>query len=105
MADFSISRWSYYSWPGCSRCLFLLDHSHEDRSTATHDAGIVSEESASVRLSAKFCLVAVLFVVFDLEAAFILQGGLLMSKGSQTDDSEATKDQQPGIQMTAQKAT
>lgn len=28
-----------------------------------------------------------------------------MSKGSQTDVLEATKDQQPGIQLTAQKAT
>jgi NADH-quinone oxidoreductase subunit A len=36
-----------------------------------YEAGIVSEGSARVRMSAKFYLVAVFFVIFDLEAAFL----------------------------------
>jgi NADH-quinone oxidoreductase subunit A len=45
---------------------------HCDRATnSPYESGIVSEGSARVRLSAKFYLVAMFFVVFDLEAVFI----------------------------------
>lgn len=44
---------------------------HEPATGAPYEGGIVSEGSAHVRLSAKFYLVAMLFVVFDLEAVFI----------------------------------
>ncbi len=51
---------------------YPLGSRHKDRATGTpYEAGIVSEGSARVRLSARFYLVAMLFVVFDLEAAFI----------------------------------
>ena len=36
-----------------------------------YESGIVSEGSARVRVSAKFYLVAMFFVIFDLEAVFI----------------------------------
>jgi NADH-quinone oxidoreductase subunit A len=36
-----------------------------------YEAGIVSEGSPHIRLSAKFYLIAVFFVIFDLEAAFL----------------------------------
>ncbi len=50
----------------------VLGETHAQPATgAPYEAGIVSEGSAHVRLSAKFYLVAMFFVVFDLEAAFI----------------------------------
>jgi NADH-quinone oxidoreductase subunit A len=51
---------------------FVLGERHDDRATGSpYEAGIVSEGSARVRLTASFYLVAMFFVVFDLEAAFI----------------------------------
>jgi len=51
---------------------YLLGQRHNEHATGSpYESGIVSEGSAHVRLSAKFYLVAMFFVVFDLEAAFI----------------------------------
>ena len=51
---------------------FVLGQRHHDRSTdSPYESGILSEGSARVRLSAKFYLVAMFFVIFDLEAIFI----------------------------------
>ena len=51
---------------------YLLGQRHHDRSTDfPYESGIVSEGSARVRLSAKFYLVAMFFVIFDLEAVFL----------------------------------
>lgn len=51
---------------------YLLGQRHHEHSTVfPYESGIVSEGSAHVRLSAKFYLVAMFFVVFDLEAVFI----------------------------------
>ena len=51
---------------------YVLGQRHRDRATnSPYESGILSEGSARVRLSAKFYLVAMLFVVFDLEAVFI----------------------------------
>ena len=51
---------------------YFLGQHHQDRATGSpYEAGIVSEGSARVRLSAKFYLVAMFFVIFDLEAAFL----------------------------------
>jgi len=44
---------------------------HEPATGAPYEGGILSEGSAHVRLSAKFYLIAMFFVVFDLEAVFI----------------------------------
>jgi len=44
---------------------------HEPATGSPYEGGILSEGSAHVRLSARFYLVAMFFVVFDLEAAFI----------------------------------
>jgi len=50
----------------------LLGQRHHENATGSpYESGIVSAGSAHVRLSAKFYLVAMFFVVFDLEAAFI----------------------------------
>ncbi len=51
---------------------YVLGQRHQDRATGSpYEGGIVSEGSARVRLSAKFYLVAMFFVVFDLEAVFL----------------------------------
>jgi NADH-quinone oxidoreductase subunit A len=51
---------------------YLLGERHQQRATgARYEGGILSEGSARVRLSAKFYLVAMFFVIFDLEAVFL----------------------------------
>jgi len=51
---------------------FALGQRHHDRSTdAPYESGIMSEGTARVRFSAKFYLVAMFFVIFDLEAVFL----------------------------------
>ena len=50
----------------------VLGQRHQDPATgAPYESGILSQGSAHVRLSAKFYLVAMLFVIFDLEGVFI----------------------------------
>ena len=51
---------------------YFLGQRHRDRATGSpFESGIVSEGSAHVRLSAKFYLIAMFFVIFDLEAVFL----------------------------------
>jgi NADH-quinone oxidoreductase subunit A len=50
----------------------ILGQRHQGRATGDpYESGIVSTGSARVRLSADFYLVAMFFVIFDLEAVFI----------------------------------
>ena len=50
----------------------VLGERHNEHATGSpYEAGIVSEGSAEVRFSIKFYLVAMFFVVFDLESVFI----------------------------------
>ncbi len=50
----------------------VLGERHREPATgAPYEAGILSEGTAQIRLSAKFYLVAMFFVIFDLEAVFI----------------------------------
>jgi NADH-quinone oxidoreductase subunit A len=51
---------------------YVLGQRHQDRATGSpYEGGILSEGSARVRFPAKFYLVAMFFVIFDLEAVFI----------------------------------
>jgi len=51
---------------------YLLGQRHHARATGQpFESGIVPSGSAHVRFSAKFYLVAVFFVIFDLEAVFL----------------------------------
>jgi NADH-quinone oxidoreductase subunit A len=51
---------------------FVLGERHHERATdSPYESGILSQGSARVRLSAKFYLVAMFFVIFDLEAVFL----------------------------------
>jgi NADH-quinone oxidoreductase subunit A len=50
----------------------ILGPRHQKRSTREpYESGIASTGSARLRFSANFYLVAILFVIFDLEAVFI----------------------------------
>jgi len=51
---------------------YLLGQRHRERATAEpYESGIVSTGTARVRFDIKFYLVAVFFLIFDLEAAFL----------------------------------
>jgi len=51
---------------------YLLGPHHSEPATGQpYEGGIVSEGSARVRFSARYYLVAMFFVVFDLEAVFL----------------------------------
>ncbi len=50
----------------------LLGQRHRDRATGEpYESGILSQGSAQLRLSAKYYLIAMFFVIFDLEAVFV----------------------------------
>ena len=52
---------------------YVLGQRHDEHATGQpYESGILSEGSARVHVSAKFYLVAMFFVIFDLEAVFIL---------------------------------
>ena len=51
---------------------YILGEHHRDRATGEpYESGIVSTGSARQRFSAKFYLIAMFFVIFDLESVFI----------------------------------
>jgi NADH-quinone oxidoreductase subunit A len=59
----------------------LLGQRHRDRATGEpYESGILSQGSAQIRLSARFYLVAMAFVIFDLEAVFIFAWALVMKQ-------------------------
>lgn len=52
---------------------YLLGQRHAERATnEPYESGIVSTGSARLRFSVKFYLVAMLFVIFDLEVVFVI---------------------------------
>jgi NADH-quinone oxidoreductase subunit A len=52
---------------------YVLGQRHRERATGeVYEGGILESGSARVRFSARFYLVAIFFVIFDLEAVFIL---------------------------------
>lgn len=51
---------------------YVLGQRHRERATGVpYEAGIESEGSARVRQNARFYMIAMFFVVFDLEAVFL----------------------------------
>jgi NADH-quinone oxidoreductase subunit A len=51
---------------------YVLGERHKEKATGEpYESGILPTGSARLRLSAKFYLMAMFFVIFDLEAAFI----------------------------------
>ena len=69
---------------------FILGERHHNRATGTpYESGILSQGSARVRLSAKFYLVAMFFVIFDLEAVFIFAWAICVREAGWTGYAEA----------------
>ena len=67
-----ISFSSFCSWRRCLPSRYVLGQRHDEHATGQpYESGILSEGSARVQVSAKFYLVAMFFVIFDLEAVFI----------------------------------
>ena len=70
---------------------FILGQRHHNRATGSpYESGILSQGSARVRLSAKFYLVAMFFVIFDLEAVFIFAWAISARETGWTGYAEAT---------------
>ena len=52
---------------------YILGQRHKDRATGeTYESGILSTGSARLRFPSQFYLVAMLFVIFDIETVFIV---------------------------------
>ena len=70
---------------------FVLGQRHHNRATGSpYESGILSQGSARVRLSAKFYLVAMFFVIFDLEAVFLFAWAISVRETGWTGYAEAT---------------
>jgi NADH-quinone oxidoreductase subunit A len=52
---------------------YILGQRHKDRATGeTYESGIVHTGTSQIRFTAHYYLVALFFIIFDLEAAFII---------------------------------
>ncbi len=52
---------------------YVLGQRHKDRATEEpYEGGILSDGSARIRFSAQFYMIAMLFVIFDVETIFIV---------------------------------
>lgn len=52
---------------------YVLGQRHKDRSTGeAYESGIISTGSARLRFPSQFYLVAMLFVIFDIETVFVI---------------------------------
>ena len=64
---------------------WLLGQRHHDRATGEpYESGILPTGSARLRLSVNFYLVAVFFVIFDLESAFLFAWALCVRQAGWT---------------------
>jgi NADH-quinone oxidoreductase subunit A len=70
---------------------FVLGQRHHERATdSPYESGILSQGSARVRLSARFYLVAMFFVIFDLEAVFLFAWAVSVRETGWTGYAEAS---------------
>ncbi len=64
---------------------YLLGQRHRQRATGEpYESGIVSTGTARLRLSVQFYLVAMFFVIFDLEAVFLVAWSLVAREAGWT---------------------
>ena len=70
---------------------YVLGQRHQDRATGSpYESGILSEGSARVRFPAKFYLIAMFFVIFDLEAVFIFAWAIAVRETGWTGYAEVS---------------
>jgi NADH-quinone oxidoreductase subunit A len=64
---------------------YLLGQRHQARATGEpYESGVVSTGSARLRFSAQFYLIAMLFVIFDVEAVFIFAWAVVFREAGWT---------------------
>lgn len=64
---------------------YLLGQRHMDRATGEpYESGIAATGSAHIRFDVKFYLVAMFFVIFDLEAVFIFAWAVALKEAGWT---------------------
>ncbi len=69
---------------------YLLGQHHREKQTGQpYESGIVSTGSARLRFSAQFYLIAMFFVIFDLEAVFLIAWAVVLQKVGWTGYVEA----------------
>ncbi len=69
---------------------YILGQRHRERATGQpYESGIVSTGTARVRMSANFYLLAMLFVIFDLETVFIFAWAVVVRRVGWAGYSEA----------------
>lgn len=69
---------------------YVLGQRHQESATGQpYESGIVSAGTARLRLSAKFYLVAMFFVIFDLESVFIFAWAIAVREAGWLGYSEA----------------
>jgi NADH-quinone oxidoreductase subunit A len=69
---------------------YVLGEKHKERATGQpYESGILTTGTARVRLSVKFYLVAMFFVIFDLEAVFLFSWAVAAIELSWTGYAEA----------------
>lgn len=60
---------------------YLLGQRHKERATGeAYEGGILSTGSASLRFSSQFYLIAMLFVIFDVETMFIFSWAIAIEE-------------------------
>lgn len=60
---------------------YLLGQRHKEKATTEpYEGGIVSTGSASLRFSSQFYLIAMLFVIFDVETMFIVSWAIAFNE-------------------------
>jgi NADH-quinone oxidoreductase subunit A len=69
--------------------IFLGERNRQHATGEPYESGIVSTGSARLRFSVKYYMVAVFFVIFDLEAAFLLAWAVAVRKVGWTGFVEA----------------
>ncbi len=69
---------------------YVLGQRHHERATGQpYESGIISTGTARIRLSANFYLMAMFFVIFDLESVFIFAWAVVMRDAGWLGYSEA----------------
>jgi NADH-quinone oxidoreductase subunit A len=69
---------------------YVLGERHKERATGEpYESGILPTGSARVRLSVKFYMVAMFFLIFDLEAAFLYAWAVALREAGWTGYIEA----------------
>ena len=60
--------------------LFLAEQKPDAEKLSAYECGFEAFEDARMQIDVRFCLVAILFVVFDLESAFLFPWAIVLNQ-------------------------